>query len=486
MTGENRKALVNPQTLKGFQDFLPEAMTIRNQVAQRVKSVYENYGFLPIDTPILEHLVTLIGTGGEETNKELFRLDSPENEAVAMRYDLTVPLARIVAQYRDTLKLPFRRYHLGPVFRADKPGFGRYRQFTQFDIDVVGTDSVAADAEIIAAMCEVMRAVGIRHDDEVQEFEIRVNNRKLMDALLQGFGLDDIELQKHVLRVIDKLKKVGMENVRKELGPGRVDESGDPIRGVGLKPEIIEKVLAFVSVKGDSRHGVLGALKEHLSDSEMSQKALAEMTMLADCLDALNVRESEALFDPSLARGLDYYTGPIYEAQLLAAPEFGSVMGGGRYDHLVERFLDVAVPGTGVSIGFDRFVSALEKLGKLPPESVGTKALVITLGDVPMTEVLKAARELRDSGVPAEVYLGEGPASMRTQLSFANARRIPVAVIMGEDEVKSGKVSVKDLEAGFEKRADIKDHEAYRKAGKSAQVTVDRAEMVQTVKGLLR
>ncbi|HNT34646.1 MAG TPA: histidine--tRNA ligase [bacterium] len=485
MTGETKRALVNPQTLKGFQDFLPEAMILRNQVAQRIKSVYESYGFLPIDTPILEHLASLIGTGGEETNKELFRLESPENEAVAMRYDLTVPLARIVAQYRDTLKLPFRRYHFGPVFRADKPGFGRFRQFTQFDIDVVGTESVAADAEIIAAMCEVMRAVGICSDDEVRDFEIRINNRKLMDALLQGFGLRSMELQKHVLRVIDKLKKVGLDNVRKELGQGRVDESGDPIKGVGLSPDIIEKVLAFISIRGSSRHGVLEEVQKHLSDSEASRTALSEMRTLADCLDALHVRESEALFDPSLARGLDYYTGPIYEAYLLAAPEFGSVIGGGRYDRLVERFLDVAVPGTGASIGFDRFVSALEKLGKLPAQAAVTKALLITLGDVQMTDVLGCAKELRNAGIPTEVYLGEGKAGMKTQLSFANTRRIPIAVILGEDEVKAGKVSIKDLQAGFEQRAEIKDHDAYRKAGKSGQVTVDRSAMVETVKSLL-
>lgn len=483
MSGEANK--VKPQTLKGFQDLMPETMIRREMVAEKVKKVYEKFGFQPIDTPVVEHLEALVGTGGEETNKELFRFESPEGDPVAMRYDLTVPLARIVAQYQESLKMPFRRYHFGPVFRADKPSFGRFRQFLQFDIDVVGTDSVAADAEIIAAMSEVMTEVGLENSTEQKQYEIHINNRRLMDALLEGCNIEDIEVQKHVLRVIDKLKKVGLDNVRRELGKGRVDDSGDPIRGVGLDEETIEKVLAFIAVKGEDRASVLQHIADVLPESEASEKALAEMKNLSEFLDALGVGQSDAVFDPSLARGLDYYTGPVYEAILLEAPEFGSVMGGGRYDGLVERFSDSPMPGTGASIGFDRFVSALDKLGKLPEVRSKTHALIISLGDVPGTALLGAAKELRDNGVIAEIYLSQRRAGMKVQMSYANHRGIPVAVILGEDEVKAGKVSVKDLEAGFEKREGIQNREAYRKAGKVGQVTVARSEMLATVKNIL-
>ena len=490
MNTDKRKALVSPQTLKGFQDHLPESMVLRNQVAKKIVEVYERFGFQPIDTPVLEYLMTLIGTGGEETNKELFRLESPEREPIAMRYDLTVPLARILAQYKDDIKLPFRRYHFGPVFRADKPSVGRYRQFTQFDVDVAGTDSVAVDAEIVAVMCAVMQSVGLENstkEDEtpVRDFLIRINNRKLVDALLEGCGITQSEVQKHVLRVIDKLQKVGVDEIRKELGEGRIDDSGDPIKGVGLKAEVIEKVLEFISVKENTRTEVVDSLARLLPDSDASQNAIREMRQLAQNLECLQVKELDAVFDPSLARGLDYYTGPVFEGCFVNAPEVGSVMGGGRYDHLVERFLDTPVPGTGVSIGFDRFVTGLLQLEKLHRESSITQVLIISLGAVPESELLKAATELRNAGISTEVYFGQGPAGMRAQLSFANARSIPIAVIVGEDEFRNGQVAVKDLQAGFEKRADIQDREQYRKAGKTGQITVERSELVKAVREML-
>ena len=271
-----KKELVEPQTLKGFQDLLPQDMILRNDVVRKIQTVYERYGFLPIDTPILEHLTTLVGSGGEETNKSLFRLKSPEEEPVAMRFDLTVPFARLIAQYPEHLKLPFRRYHLGPVFRADKPGPGRFRQFTQFDVDAAGSASIAVDAEIVAAMADAMRVVGLGGDgqaDSPRRFQIRINNRKLVDALLEAAGITSREKAAHVLRVVDKLQKVGVDNVRRELGGGRIDESGDPIRGVGLEPALVEKILAFIAVTGSSRAEVMDNLAPHLTDSETGQTA---------------------------------------------------------------------------------------------------------------------------------------------------------------------------------------------------------------------
>ncbi|MCL4694730.1 MAG: histidine--tRNA ligase, partial [Candidatus Hydrogenedentes bacterium] len=425
-----------------------------------------------------EHLDVLLGTGGEETNKELFRQESPEGEPIAMRFDLTVPFARLLAQYPDKLKAPFRRYAIGPVWRADKPGPGRFRQFTQFDIDAAGSESVAVDGEIVSIMCEVMNVLG------VPDYLVVINNRKVIDALLSSCGIDDLGRQKHVLRVIDKLAKAGMDNVRLELGPGRIDDSGDPIPGVGLDEETIEKVVSFVGLKGGTRAEVVDRLAKALPETEASAEAVAEMRSLADALAALGVSETHAVFDPSLARGLDYYTGPVFETVLPSAPEFGSVMGGGRYDGLVSRFMDRAIPSTGMSVGLDRLLAALSHLGLATRERTTVQALVVSLGGVPEAEALKIAKELRDAGIRAEAYFGK-KRNMKVQLSHADHYEIPVAVIVGGDELAAGVVSVKDLHAGKREREEIEDREAYRQAGKTGQVTVPRGDMIATVQGYL-
>lgn len=478
---ETRKSLVVPQTLKGFRDLMPPEMIARNAVVERIRSVYEKYGFVPVDTPTLEHLPTLLGPGGEQINKELFRLQSPEGDSVAMRFDLTVPFARLLAQYPEQLKLPFRRYHIGPVFRADKPGPGRFRQFVQFDIDAAGSSSVAVDAEIVAAMAEVLRSLGLAPG----EFQIRINNRRLVDALLIGQNIVDPDVQKHVLRVIDKLLKVGVENIRKELGGGRVDDSGDPIRGVGLSEAVIEELLKFISVTGSTRQEVLTALEALLPKNSLSEAALREMTELAQAMASLRLSEAEAVFDPSLMRGLDYYTGPVFEAQLPSAPQFGSVMGGGRYDQLVARFMDQSVPATGASIGLDRLLEALTHLGKVTPVLTVTKVLILSMRGVASADLLALASELRAQDIPTEVFFADAARGFKDQLSVANARQIPVAIIIGEDELKAGTVSVKDLRAGMQARSGIQDREQYKKSGKAGQVTVARAELIKTVRDML-
>lgn len=478
---DKKRRLVVPQTLKGFRDLMPDDMIARNAVVEKIRSVYEKYGFVPLDTPVLEYLTTLVGTGGEETNKLLFRLESPEREPIAMRFDLTVPYARLLAQYPEQLKLPFRRYHIGPVFRADKPGPGRFRQFVQFDIDAAGSESVAVDAEVVAAMAEAMRTLGLGRE----EFQIRINNRKLVDALLMGNGIMNREVQKQVLRVIDKLLKVGTEDIRKELGEGRVDESGDPIKGVGLSAGIIDKILEFISVKGTSRTDVLNTLTLLLPKTPISQVAIQEMTELNQALSSLRVAENEAVFDPSLMRGLDYYTGPVFEAHLPAAPEFGSVMGGGRFDQLVSRFLDQSIPATGASIGLDRLMAALAHLGKVKTVHTLTKVLVLSLRGVPTSELLTIANELRTEEIPTEVFFGDSKVGFRDQMSAANAKQVPIAVILGEDEMKAGNVSIKDLRVGAQARASIQDREEYMKSGKAGQITVPRCDMVKAVKQML-
>jgi histidyl-tRNA synthetase len=493
-SANSRTDLVEPQTLKGFQDLLPPDMILRNQVVRKIQDVYERYGFLPLDTPVLEHLATLTGAGGEETNKGMFRLKSPEDEPVAMRFDLTVPFARLIAQYPDKLPLPFRRYHLGPVFRADKPGPGRFRQFTQLDIDAAGSANVAVDAEIVAAMCDAMREVGLGLDganaDSPTRFQIRINNRRLVDALLEDAGITSRETAIHVLRVVDKLQKVGVENVRKELGDGRIDESGDRIRGVKLPSTVIDKVLAFIALTGSTRKQVTENVAATLVDSETAKAAIQQMRELADALDGLRIPEHEAIFDPSLTRGLDYYTGPVFEAWLPGAPEFGSILGGGRYDGLVTRFSDRAIPSTGASIGLDRFLAALKHLGVLKPVNTIVKVLLIQFPGMPVGELLKVAAELRSAGIPTQLYFkpdveGLSKANMKVQLAYANAAGIPVAVLIGEDELKNNVVSIKDLGAGMVQRAEIQDREEYRKAGKTGQHTVPRGDLVKVVKEIL-
>lgn len=475
-----KDARVEPRLLKGLNDLLPEDLLPRLPLIRKIESIFQRYGFSPIDTPVLEHLDVLLGAGGENANKELFRLESPEGEPIGMRFDLTVPFSRVMSQYPDRIKAPFRRYAIGPVFRADKPGPGRFRQFTQFDIDIAGAPHVAADAEVIAVMCEVMAAAGVR------DFRALINNRLLIDALLSAAGVDDIDRQKHVLRVIDKRDKVGEANVRLELGPGRIDESGDPIPGVRLDGESIDAILRFIAITGKTRAEVVDNLAAALPDSGAAQAAIAQMRELAACLEALGVGEAHAVFDPSLARGLDYYTGPVFEMTIPAAPEFGSVMGGGRYDGLVSRFHDVAMPCTGMSVGLDRLLAALAHLGVTRPRKTVVEALIVTLGAIPPGEVLRVANELRAANISTEIFYGsKKKMKMGNQLSHADHYAIPVAVILGEDELAAGQVSVKDLVAGKEMRTDIDDRDAYRQAGKSGQVTVARDEMVGTVRLML-
>jgi histidyl-tRNA synthetase len=395
---------------------------------------------------------------------------------------LTVPFSRLVAQYPEQLVLPFRRYHVGPVFRDDKPGPGRFRQFTQFDLDAAGSDSVAVDAEIIAAVCDVMKSLGFDGADHA--FRIMVNNRKLFDALSEACGPSAKEKERHILRVVDKLAKVGIENIRKELGEGRIDESGDPIRGVGLSADVIDKIVAFISISGTSRGEVIESLSKQLPTSDAAKEGLREMSDLAACLDQLDVSENAVRFDPSLARGLDYYTGPVFEGIFPSAPEFGSFMGGGRYNQLAERFRAFPIPATGASIGLDRFIAALSKLGKVE-KKIATQVIILALPGTPTHPLLRLATELRAAQIATEIYLGAPQEGLRNQLAFANQRQIPVAVIVGENELSTGTVTVKDLKAGLASREGIQDRESFRKAGKTGQTTLPRDQMIATIRRIL-
>lgn len=474
---------IKAQTLKGFQDYFPDDMIARSGIVERIQAVYERFGFVQLDTPILESLETLTGSAGLDVNKEIFTLLTPEGENAALRFDLTVPFARLVSQYRDQIKLPFRRYHVGPVFRADKPGPGRYRQFTQFDIDIAGVRTLAADAEIIAVLCEAMRALGLR-EGNTPLFRLRISNRRLMDALLLGNGIVDTQKIKHTLRVVDKLNKVGLDAIRAELSEGRVDDSGDPIPGVHLSTSLIESITTFIGVKGTTRRGAVESLRRTLPETSDSESALNEMSDLAGYLDALGISEAEAVFDPSLTRGLDYYTGPVFEVEIIGCETIGSVGGGGRYNELCSRFLKQEIPATGASIGLDRLIMALRRLNLLTFSKSTVQVCIATVGKVPQTEVMKLATELRAAGFNTLTYLG-GKKNMGEQLSDADRYEIPVAVILGEDELNRGELSVKNLIAGKEVRSDIEDHDAYLKAGRATQITVKRSEAVMAIQNVL-
>lgn len=484
--------LVPPQTLRGFRDVLPEEMILRNEVIGKIRRVYESYGYLPIDTPVLELLTTLVGMGGDDTDKQIFQLTSPEDQQVGMRFDLTVPFARIVAQYgRNELRLPFRRYHIGPVFRADdpQPEQGRFRQFTQFDIDIAGTDSVAADAEIVAVMSAAFQALGLTAevaDGSDRRYFIRLSSRKLVDAFLLGLGIDQPDQARHVMRVIDKRDKLSRAELVDELGGGRVDRSGDPIRGVGLDAGQISSILDFVATTGLSRRDVLSSLEKSIRASDLRDQAISTTALLGEHLEALGVSEAAAVLDPSLTRGLEYYTGTVFEGALPHGG-VGSIMGGGRYDGLVNRFLVESIPATGASIGLDRLITGLRNVGlNSVAGTVGAGVLVLVMPGVRESEASRVAAELRAGGLAAELYVGDAVGRMGRQLAYANARGMAVAVIVGEDELQNGTVTVKDLATGGQARSDIVSNEEYRLAGASAgQQTVPRPELASAVRALL-
>lgn len=504
--------LVRPQNLRGFRDLLPEEMLLRNEVVARITRVYQSFGFVPLDTPVLESLPTLLGSGGEEADKQIFVVReaakpvAAEDEAVAeevgMRFDLTVPFARIIAQYHpQQIRLPFRRYHVGPVFRADdpQPEQGRFRQFTQLDADIAGSSTVAADAEIVAVLTAAFDALGlvapeagVTAGDGATEavtgapgYFVRVNNRKLVDAFLAGVGITDPEVARHVLRVLDKADKITPEALRAELGEGRFDVSGDRIRGVGLAAELIGQLLDFVAVRQDTRAKTLDDLASRLPETEQAQAAVAEVREFLAHLDALGVPEAGVRLDPGLARGLAYYTGTVYEATLVGAG-VGSIGGGGRYDGLVSRFSEDAVAAVGVSIGIDRLVTGLANLGvEFGTKKTTADAVVLVMPKVDPAEATRVAAELRAAQVATELYVGESVGKVGKQLAYANAQGFKVAVMVGGNEVKDGTVTIKDLQAGAESRAQIADNSEYRAAKGAGQMTVPRSQLTATVRQLL-
>ncbi|KPJ51499.1 hypothetical protein AMJ39_09760 [candidate division TA06 bacterium DG_24] len=465
-----------PRLLRGFRDLMPDEMIARQRLISVVQDVYELYGFVPLDTPALEYADVLLGDYGEESNKQVYQFTVPEGDVVALRYDLTVPLARVVAQYRD-LPRPFRRYQVAAVWRADKPGPGRFREFIQFDLDTVGSESMLADAEIISGMCDTLDALG------VARYRIRISNRKLLNTLVAYAGIEAGRAH-DVFRVLDKLDKVGLDAVKLELTVGRVDASGDPIPGLGLEQRQVARIEEFLALPQETRSEALDAVEDLFREVPHAAEGIEELRDIDRFLSFLSISDAKAAIDFSVARGLDYYTGPVFEALLLDAPKFGSIFAGGRYDGLVERFLGVKMPGTGASIGIDRLLAALQHLGAVKMRPSTASVLVTVMEPDRLAEYQAMTSELRQAGINTELYLGT-ETSLRKQLQYADRQKIPVAVIAGSEEFEAGTVSVKDLLEGVKHDIETKEREEWVRA-RFGQRTVPRRELVPTVNELLR
>ncbi|WP_354194310.1 histidine--tRNA ligase [Aquamicrobium terrae] len=478
---------------RGFVDRSADDIRAVDRMMAKIREVYELYGFEPVDQPLIEYTDALgkFLPDQDRPNEGVFSFQDDDEQWLSLRYDLTAPMARFVAENYERLPKPFRSYRAGWVFRNEKPGPGRFRQFMQFDADTVGTPGVAADAEMAMMMADVMEALGIARGDYV----IRVNNRKVLDGVLEAIGLggdDNAGRRLTVLRAVDKLDKVGADGVRDLLGKGRLDESGDFTKGAGLDEAQADRVLLLTSSTGDDLAGALAAMHDAVAGSARGEDGVQELADIGAMVAAAGYDDGRVKIDPSVVRGLEYYTGPVYEAELLAEipnedgriVRFGSVGGGGRYDGLVSRFRGEPVPATGFSIGVSRLMTALKNLGKLDMSDVVQPVVVLVMDKD--TESLgryqKMVSDLRRAGIRAEMYLGG--AGMKAQLKYADRRGCPVAVIQGGDERAKGEVQIKDLIEGARMSAEISDNAEWR-AARPAQVTVPEADLVAEMKKIL-
>ncbi|SMG06643.1 histidine--tRNA ligase [Paracoccus sp. J56] len=480
------------ETPKGFRDYFGADVTERKQMLDRIAEIYHRHGFEPLETSAVETVEALgkFLPDVDRPNAGVFAWQEAEvpgggpGDWLALRYDLTAPLARVAAQFRNDLPSPYRRYAMGPVWRNEKPGPGRFRQFYQCDADTVGSASVAADAEICAMLAAALEHAGIRRGD----YLIRINNRKVLNGILEAMGVTEGQAADAVLRTIDKFDKIGEEGVRQLLTTGRKDDSGAFIEGVGLTAEQAAPVLAFLTSKGADNTQTLANLRAAVGTSAIGAEGVDELEQIAAMLAAMGVGEDCAVIDPSIVRGLGYYTGPVFEAELTfeildekgRKRQFGSVAGGGRYDGLVERFTGQKVPATGVSIGVDRLLAALRAKGLMGGSDQGP--VVVTVMDRDrMAEYQAMAAELRAAGIRAEVYLGN-PKNFGNQLKYADKRNAPVAIIQGTDEAQRGVVQVKDLILGARIAAEAS-HEEWK--AQPAQTEVPRDQLVAEVRRIL-
>jgi histidyl-tRNA synthetase len=432
-----------PQVLKGFRDFLPDKMIVRQHVIAALRQVFESHGYEPIDTPVLEYYETLAGKYGDD-EKLIYHFPDLGGREVGMRYDLTVPLARFVAVHRSELTFPFKRYHIGPVWRADRPQRGRYREFWQCDADVVGTRSMMADADAIQVVIESLQAVNMPN------FVVHINHRKLLEGIALYAGVAP-ERAASVYRAIDKLSKIGPAAVAEELTRS------------GIEPQVAGRVVDLVALSG-TPDVVLSQVADRLAGIATARDALHDLDQVFDYLAALGAPAEHYMFDLALARGLEYYTGPVYET-LVDEPQIGSLGGAGRYDGLIGMFSGQEIPATGMSLGLERIIDVVDELGLLQIGASVTQVLVTVFAPEYVPASLAITAELRAAGLRAETYLEEGR-DLGRQLRYADRRGIPFAVVLGPQELEQNEVGIKDLSTG-------------------EQVVVPRPEAVERLRGQL-
>jgi len=475
---------------RGLADRTPAEIAATRRMIEKIRAVYELYGFEPVETPAIEYTDALgkFLPDQDRPNEGVFSFQDDDEQWLSLRYDLTAPLARYVAENFDTLPKPYRSYRVGWVFRNEKPGPGRFRQFMQFDADTVGSSSPAADAELCMMAADTMEALGIPRGS----YLVKVSNRKILDGLMAAIGLSDDRSAARrliVLRAMDKFDRLGDVGVRQLLGAGRKDESGDFTKGAELDKASIETIMSVFEPVADTKEK-LAQLDLRLRDAPIGQQGGEELEAIDRLAAAAGYSGDRITIDPTVVRGLEYYTGPVFEVELTlptdskdGSPRFGSVGGGGRYDGLVSRFRGEPVPATGFSIGVSRLLAALEHLGKIDTKPAPGPVVVTVFDNDRIADYQQMVAKLRSAGIAAELYLGSG--KFGPQMKYADRRNSPCVVIQGSDEKAKGEVTVKDLIVGAELAKLEKGREEHLQKQAEAQQSVAEARLVETVRAVL-
>ncbi len=438
---------ISPSLAGGFRDYLPEDMIPRQKILDTVRAVFERFGFVPLETPGLEREEVLTG-GDESFSKQIFRARLKEGkEELALRFDLTVPLARVIAAYPQAIEKPVKIYQVGKVWRGERPQAGRFREFVQFDADIVGSARMLADAEIIALIYETLTAL------RVPNFLIRVNNRKILSGLPEYAGFNSKDVDK-ALRIIDKMDRLGWDGVSNEL-----------TEAIGLDVKQLDAIKRFLDIHAENRQETLREVNALMKTSSTVLEGVNELLEIANHLTALGVPEKAWVIDLSVTRGLGYYTGPVFEAILTDMPAVGSVFSGGRYDGLITRFSPSTIPATGASIGVDRLFAAMKQLGVIEQSKVTARVFVFNFDKETETPCEEITTKLRRANIPTELYIGK-ETTIKGQLAYAVKKEFPVAIIIGEDEKARGVAKIKDMKARH-------------------QMEVPQDEVVNTVKEIL-
>jgi histidyl-tRNA synthetase len=504
-----KSSKLKPRLPRGLIDRSPGEIAATRQMIEKIRAVYELYGFEPVEMPAIEYADALgkFLPDQDRPNEGVFSFQDDDEQWLSLRYDLTAPLARYVAENFDTLPKPYRSYRVGSVYRNEKPGPGRFREFMQFDADTVGSSSPAADAELCMMAADTMEALGIPRGSYV----VKVNTRKILDGLLESLGLGgnhNVEQRLVVLRAVDKLDRLGPVGVLQLLTTGRKDESGDFTRGAGLSSAQAENVIIFLGYSTDVTHGTpqlrtdaierpdfekdqaIDWIAQRVQLGPAGHEGLQELRAIAGLLKTAGYLDGRVMIDPSVVRGLEYYTGPVFEVDLTFAtdtedgsPRFGSVGGGGRYDGLISRFRAEPVPATGFSIGVSRLQAALEYLGKLDLATERGPVVVTVFDQDRIAEYQGMVAKLRNAGIRAELYLGQG--KFGPQMKYADRRNAPCVVIQGSDEKARGEVTIKDLIVGAELAKLEKGREQHLQKQAQAQRSVPEGKLVEAVREVL-